>query len=120
MLFASFESIDVQFVVKLIRDASPKTSPLDPLPMWLLKGCADEVALFITNLFNLSLSKGVVPATFKKAVVTPLLKKTGLDELDPSSYRPISNLATLGKLLELVIATQITSNLCRNKLFPEF
>ena len=77
--------------------------PLDPLPMWLLKDCTD--AHFITNLFNSSLSKDVVPAAFKKAIVTPLLKKTGLDEMDPNNYRPISNMATLGKLLERVVAS---------------
>ena len=37
-----------------------------------------------------------------------------------AAYRPISNLATLGKLLEHVVATQITSHMCGNNLFPEF
>jgi len=33
--------------------------------MWLLNYCADAVAPYITILFNLLLSNGVVPATFK-------------------------------------------------------
>src|SRR5664279_1920812 len=53
--FMGFESVNVQAVIKLIRDAPPKTSPIDPLPMWLLKVCADEVAPFISKLFNQSL-----------------------------------------------------------------
>ena len=118
--FMGFEPVNVQAVIKLIRDAPPKTSPIDPLPMWLLKVCADEVAPFISKLFNQSLCVGVVPTAFKTAIVTPLLKKTGLNDSDPSNYRPISNLATLGKLLERVVAQQITSYLCQNNLFPEF
>jgi Reverse transcriptase (RNA-dependent DNA polymerase) len=39
---------------------------------------------------------------------------------DPSNYRPILNLATLGKLLECVVVQQITSYLCQNNMFPEF
>jgi len=57
----------------------------------------------------LSLSNGVVSATFKKAIVTLLLKKTGLNETDLSNFWLISNLATFGKQLERVVASQITS-----------
>ena len=73
-----FELIDAQTVIKLIRDAPQKTSPKDPWPTWLLKNCANEVAPFITKLFNTSLSDGTVPAAFKTAIVTPILKKCGL------------------------------------------
>jgi hypothetical protein len=42
--FTAFEPVDVQAVIKLIRaDAPLKTSPIDPLPMWLLKVCAVEL-----------------------------------------------------------------------------
>ena len=115
----SFEPVDVHAVIKLIRDAPLKTSPIDPLPMWLLKVCADEIAPFLAKLFNQSLSADLVPAAFKTAIITPLLKKTGLNDSDPSNYRPISNLATLGKLLERVVVQQITSNMCQNNMFPE-
>ena len=53
-------------------------------------------------IFNRSLSKGQFPAIFKEAFITPALKKPGLDAADVSSYRPISNLSVLSKLLEQV------------------
>jgi hypothetical protein len=84
--FTAFDPVDVQAVIKLIRDAPLKTSPIDPLPMWLLKICAVEIAPFLAKLFNLSLSGGLVPAAFKTAIITPLLKKTGLNDSDPSNY----------------------------------
>src|SRR5664279_38219 len=71
-------------------------------------------------MFNISLSEGVITAAFKAALVTPRLKKADLEKSDPRNYRPISNLATLGKLLERVVASQFTSYLCQNNLFPEF
>jgi Reverse transcriptase (RNA-dependent DNA polymerase) len=39
--------------------------------------------------------------------VTPLLKKHGLDDNDPASFRPISNLNTISKILERLVLTRI-------------
>ena len=46
---------------------------------------------FLTELFNRSLERGVVPTTFQAAYITPLLKKSDLEPDDVKSYRPISN-----------------------------
>ena len=65
------------------------------------------VSPFLVKLFNNSLTLGVVPAAFKSAYVTPLLKKADLDPTDVKSYRPISNLSVLSKLLERIVARQL-------------
>jgi len=51
----------------------------------------------------------VVPAQFKTAIITPRLKKPGMDinTYTAQSYRPISNLSFLSKLLERVVGGQI-------------
>ena len=77
------------------------------------------IAPFITRLVNQSLSAGSVPSTFKLAVITPLLKKAGMDDSDTRSYRPISNLSVLSKILERVVAKQMVSYLNDNSLMPE-
>jgi len=59
----------------------------------------DLVAPFITELFNRSMSGGCFPAVFKEAFITPIVKKAGLDATEVSSYRPISNLSVMSKLL---------------------
>ena len=41
------------------------------------------------------------------AQILPLLKKPGLDEESPASYRPISNLNTLSKILEKLFAARL-------------
>ena len=73
----------------------------------MLKQIADVIAVFIVELFNRSLSEGHFPAVFKEAFITPVMKKPGLDAADTSSYRPISNLSVLSKLLERLVVRQL-------------
>ena len=49
------------------------------------------------------------PSCYKKAQVLPLLKKAGLDSSSPAnySYRPISNLSTVSKVLERLVLTRL-------------
>jgi len=56
---------------------------------------------FITLLINKSLTVGCFPAAFKEALVRPLLKKVGFDAGNQKSFRPVSNLPFLSKLLVL-------------------
>jgi len=65
------------------------------------------------------LSTGVVPTCFKSAYITPLLKEAGLDSEDVKSYRPISNLPVLSKLLERVVARQLVDYLTTSGLLPD-
>ena len=65
-----------------------------------------------------ALSVGHFPSAFKQASITPVQKKPGLDPVDPGSYRPISNLTVLSKLLERLVARQLTSYLSSAGLLP--
>ena len=77
------------------------------------------VAPFLVELYNKSLQTGSVPASFKAAYITPLLKKSDLDSADVRSCRPISNLSVLSKLLERLVARQLLNHLAAAKLLPE-
>ena len=92
---SAFQPVTIDEVRKLLTSTSRKTSPLDVLPVSLLKDCADVFAPAITILANLSLQTGRFPTRFKSAQVLPLLKKAGLDRSSPANYRPISNLSTV-------------------------
>jgi len=56
---------------------------------------------------SLARRAGYVTYTFKSAFITPLLKKPDLDSADVTSYRPISHLSVLSKLLERLVARQL-------------
>ena len=60
-----------------------------------------------------------MPEVFKSAYITPLLKKPDLDPADVKSYRPISNLSVISKLLERLVARQLLDYLVTAGLLPD-
>ena len=70
----------------------------------------------MSRIVTWSLESSTVPGEFKVAQVSPLLKKAGLDTEFLSKYRPVSNLAFLSKIIEKVVAQQMTSYLNENNL----
>src|SRR5208282_2711211 len=97
---SEFEPVTEDEVLRLLSSMSFKSSPLDFIPTSLLKACSGSFAHVIARLANLTFEFGTFPTCFKTAQITPLLKQRGLDEADPSNYRPISNLNTIIKILE--------------------
>ena len=89
------------------------------MPTTLLKDNIKVLAPFLTDLFNKSLSTGTLPSIFKSAYITPCLKKPDLDTAEAKSYRPISNLTVLSKLLERLVAKQLLLHLDKHKLLPD-
>lgn len=72
---------------------SSKTySSLDPLQLVLSKQVSNTIAILLFPIICNSLITGCVPTDFKKAVTTPLLKKSNFDSLSLVNYRPISYL----------------------------
>ena len=62
--------------------------------------------------------KGLVSATFRQAFITPVPKKPRLDATSASSYRSMSNLSVLSKLLEYLVARQLMEYLSLIDLLP--
>jgi hypothetical protein len=68
----------------------------------------------ICRLANLSFTEGIFPEIFKVGKITPLLKKRGADINDPANYRPITNLNTIGKILERLAQVQLRQHLLKS------
>ena len=87
-------------IMKLIHglDVS-KAKSLDGVSARMLKATASSIAPSLTKLFNLSISAGQFPASWKRARVVPIPKSSSR-ACNPSDYRPISLLSVLSKLLE--------------------
>ena len=103
-------------ISQIISKTPSPTCLLDPMPTSMIKQLLDPLLPTITSIVNASLSYGVVPDSFKSAVVTPLLKKPGLDPNVLKNYRPVSNLSYLSKVLERVVAKQLTDHMSQNNL----
>ena len=97
-------------IVRIVGTMSNATCTLDPMPTHLVKQHLDVLAPLITAVVNSSLRSGCVPAKLKEALVRPRLKKNGLDPTDPKSYRPVSNIAFVGKVIERVVAARINAH----------
>jgi len=111
--------VSVDDVIAAVSQLPDKSSAADPIPT-VLKRVIDLIAPFVAELYNLSLTTGHFPSTFKEAFITPIVKKPGLDSADVSSYRPISNLSVLSKLLErlVVVVRQLSQFLSSADLLP--
>ena len=77
-----------------------KSCDLDPPPTIQLKAFLNTLLKPITDVISASPCSGVFPADTKHAQVNPLLKKTSLPKDDLNSYRPVSNLSFISKMLE--------------------
>ncbi|CAK1586323.1 unnamed protein product [Parnassius mnemosyne] len=82
-----------------------KSSGPDVVPHIVLKTCAPELAPVLTRLFRYSYSLGVVPKSWKTALVHPIPKKG--DSSDPSNYRPIAITSFFSKVMETIINSQL-------------
>jgi hypothetical protein len=57
-----------------------------------------------------------MPNKYRHALVSPLLKKKGLDPESMINYRPVSQLSFLSKLIERVVSRRLSKYLYNNSL----
>ena len=80
-----------------------KATGIDDLPPGLLKDSAEIIAAPLTYIVNLSLSTGVFPKQWKRAKIIPVFKSGSATDFD--SYRPITVLPVISKVMEKVVYT---------------
>ncbi|XP_058868625.1 uncharacterized protein LOC117972317 [Acipenser ruthenus] len=116
----SFSCITAQELNMIVMHMKSTTCMLDPIPTRFLKDVLSYLCNDILAIMNSSLENGIVPASFKIALVKPLLKKPNLDSSLLSNFRPISNLPFLAKVLEKVVLKQLNGFLITNNMFEKF
>ena len=116
---SDFRPVSSAEVLSLIRQLPPKQCSLDPVPTWLLKRSSLVIAPVIAAMCNASINQRTMPASHKNAIVHPLLKKPTLDQSDLGSFRPISNLSFVSKILERLINRRLTEFMDKYSLLPK-
>ena len=106
-------------VGKIIKSSKSTTCSLDPLPTKIIKKTSSAHIPALTRLINTSFESGIVPVPLKKALVTPILKKHGLDVNILANYRPVSNLPFTAKVMEKIAVQRISEHLTSNGLHEE-
>uniref|UniRef100_A0A3B5PWV6 Reverse transcriptase domain-containing protein n=1 Tax=Xiphophorus maculatus TaxID=8083 RepID=A0A3B5PWV6_XIPMA len=118
--FDQFVPVTVSLLEDAVGHIKPSGSPRDPVPPRFFKDILPSIGQPVLAIINSSLSSGVVPASFKHAVVQPLLKKPGLDQTVLANYRPISKLPFLSKVLEKLVYCQLKQFLDYNGILEVF
>ena len=85
-------------ILSLIADLPTKTGP-DSISSYILKSTASSIASPRSHIFNLSISSGLFPLTWKSSHIVPI-PKSSPPSTSPSDFRPISLLSLVSKLLE--------------------
>ena len=99
-----------------ISKLKPKSCELDPCPGWLFKDHLETLLPSLLIIVNTSLQKGIVPTDFKHGLIRPLLKKSSLDSRIYNNYRPVNNLSFVAKVLEKVVAKELTKHMATHGL----
>ena len=84
------------------RLANKKSPGHDLITNKILKNLTPKALAFLASLLNSILRIGYFPNTWKQAIIIPI-HKPGKPNSLPESYRPISLLPTLSKLLERIM-----------------
>ncbi|CAB3993425.1 Hypothetical predicted protein [Paramuricea clavata] len=99
---------EVQATTLEALDVTKATGP-DGIPAHLLKETASVIAPSICKLFNKSSTLGIVPNEWKNVNVVPVFKKGEADYTE--SYRPISLLSQVSKVLERCVLNSFKERL---------
>jgi len=69
----------------------------------------DVLLPYLMSMINASLAQGRLPISQKHAIMTPFLKKTGLDTADMANFRPVLNLSFMSKVVRVSVRHQFVT-----------
>ncbi len=105
------EAITDSEILRALHGINPrKSSGPFQLTYTLLQMCGDSILPALVILFNACLSSGVFPDAWKGSSISPIPRGSG-DKTTCASFRPISLLHPLGKLLEAILSCRLRNHL---------
>ena len=110
-------AIDELYTIVHSANAS-KACDCDGVSMSFFKQCFESVSHVLLCIINTSLVTGIVPKPWKLSVIQPIYKAAGA-LTDPSSFRPISLVPCIAKIIERIVHGQLYSYFTSRHLFSE-
>ena len=103
--FKKVTTVDTEKLVKKLGNS--KSFGHEGIDASFLKLVLPSILIPLTHLINTSLSESDWACKWKLARTFPLLKDKSLDKLSPASYRPVSQLPTVSKIVEKAAQSQM-------------
>lgn len=112
------QEVSVESLKLILKNLKNKKSPgSDKIPNRCLKALPLSGLNLLAKLFNACLSLCYFPKTWKQSKVIAI-PKPGKDLSCPDSYRPISLLDSLSKILEKIIKEKVVKYINDNNVLP--
>ena len=110
---------DVSITTESVEDVllslnANKAAGPDGVETRLLKGCAEEIAPKLQQIFRKSLDEGIVPKQWKEAHIVPIHK--GGSKAVMGNFRPVALTSAVCKVMEKIICAAMISFLTRHNL----
>ena len=118
--FLQFKPISLDAYKTMFIGSSRSYCSNDPFPINEIIDAPniDRLLKLQLKIVNLSITKSLVPSSEKVAIIKPSLKGS-LDHQELKSYRPISNLSFLSKMIETSVLDQLSQHLKVIGAIPE-
>jgi hypothetical protein len=114
LLFTRANALEVESVIDKMKNKSNSSN----IPLRVLKFIKNDVSLYISKLFNLSLNNGIYPDLFKCARMIPLFKSGSRSKM--SNFRPISLLSLFNKIFEKMLFVRLNSFISDCNILSEY
>ena len=114
----SFSPVKESDVIKTVKSLKSNSTGADNINAFILKLFIRRISDVLTHIINTSIELNTFPSRWKKAIITPI-PKVGIP-LSPNDFRPISILATLSKVCEKLINSQIVEYIDKYHLFDPY
>ena len=114
-----FKILNSEDIIKFSQRIKPKTSfGEDGLSNKLLKFILPAILKPLEHIINLSFKSGFIHNILKLSKIIPIYKSDNKQSFN--NYRPISLLSPIAKLIEKIVAHQVTDFCNINNLFSRF
>ena len=102
-------------IINVLNHCSNSATGEDQVHYYMIKNLTEQNLEYIRNFYNVIFLKHFFPSSWSEALIIPILKP-GKDSQNPKSYRPISLLSCLYKILDTIINNRLIWFLEKNLL----
>jgi len=92
----------------VLSSINQKSSPgFDQIPYSFFVHSPEQVKVFFLEIINKSWTTGIIPKNWKTAIIKPILK-SNKNKNDLNSYRPISLITTMSKIMKKMVVNRLS------------